>query len=77
MSVEVMQAQLRRLMLGTAARELETVLAKHKKSVSLDWVSDLLERELDSRKANGIQKRIELVRALVSRPRLLLGTRSS
>jgi DNA replication protein DnaC len=59
MSVEVMQAQLRRLMLSTAAREIESVLAKHKKSVSLDWVSELLEREIDSRKASGIQNRIK------------------
>jgi len=59
MSVEIMRAQLRRLTLGTAARELEEVLAKHKKSVSLDWVSELLERELDSRKASGIQNRIK------------------
>lgn len=59
MSVETMQAQLRKLMLSTAAREIEEVLAKHKKSVSLDWVSELLEREIDSRKANGIQKRID------------------
>ena len=59
MSVETMKAQLRRLMLGTAAREIEEVLAKHKKSVSLDWVSELLEREIDSRKASGIGKRIK------------------
>src|SRR5579859_5082947 len=59
MNVEVMQAQLRRLMLHTAAREMEAVLAKHKKSVSLEWVSELLEREIDSRKANGIQNRIK------------------
>ena len=59
MSVETMKAQLRRLMLGTAARELEEVLAKHKKSVSLGWVSELLEREIDSRKASGIQNRIK------------------
>lgn len=58
MSVEIVQSQLRRLMLSTAAREIEAVLAKHKKSASLGWVSELLEREIDSRKANGIQKRI-------------------
>lgn len=59
MSVEIVRSQLRRLMLGTAAREMEAVLAKHKKSVSLDWVTELLEREIDSRKANGIQNRIK------------------
>jgi len=59
MNVETMQAQLRKLMLSTAAREIEDVLAKHKKSVSLDWVSELLEREIDSRKEHGIQARIK------------------
>lgn len=59
MSVETMQAQLRKLQMGTAAREIEEVLSKHKKSVSLDWVSELLEREIDSRKERGIQARIK------------------
>jgi DNA replication protein DnaC len=59
MSVETMQAQLRKLMLSTAAKEIEEVLSKHKKTVSLDWVSELLEREIDSRKERGIQTRIK------------------
>lgn len=33
--------------------------AKHKAAVSLDWVSELLERELDARKERALQKRIE------------------
>lgn len=59
MSVETMQAQLRKLQMSTAAKEIEEVLSKHKKSVSLDWVSELLEREIDSRKERGIQTRIK------------------
>lgn len=59
MSVETMQAQLRKLQMSTAAREIAEVLAKHKKSVSLDWVSELLEREIDSRKERGIAARIK------------------
>lgn len=59
MSVETLQAQLRKLMLSTAAREIEEVLAKHKKSASLEWVGELLEREIDSRKERGIQTRIK------------------
>lgn len=33
--------------------------AKHKAAVSLHWVSELLERELDARKQRALQKRIE------------------
>lgn len=33
--------------------------AKHKAAVSLHWVSELLERELDARKERALQKRIE------------------
>jgi DNA replication protein DnaC len=59
MSVETMQAQLRKLQMSTAAREITEVLAKHKKSVSLEWVSELLEREIDSRRERGIAARIK------------------
>jgi len=59
MNVETVQSQLRKLLLTTAARELHDVLARRKKAVSLEWMSELLERELDSRKERGIQKRIQ------------------
>lgn len=59
MNAETVQTQLRKLWLSTAAKELHDVLARRKKAVSLDWVSELLERELDARKERGIQRRIQ------------------
>jgi DNA replication protein DnaC len=58
MNVETMKTQLSTLRLATAAQELEGVIEKQKKAVSLSWVSELLERELDARKAKGLKKRI-------------------
>src|SRR3989338_9960673 len=59
MNIEAVKAQVRSLKLSTAARELDEVAAKHKAAVSLHWVSELLEREIDTRKENGLRKRIE------------------
>ena len=59
MNVETVQSQLRKLLLSTAAKELHDVLSSKKKAVSLDWVSELLERELDARKERGMQRRIQ------------------
>jgi DNA replication protein DnaC len=58
MNVETMKTQLSALRLATAAQELEGVIEKQKKAVSLSWVSELLERELDARKAKGLKKRL-------------------
>lgn len=58
MNITAMQTQLRSLKLSTAARELEDVLGKHKSAVSVGWVSELLEREIDARRGRAIQKRI-------------------
>jgi DNA replication protein DnaC len=58
MNVETMKIQLANLRLATAAQEIEAVLANQKKAVSLSWVSELLERELDARKAKGLKKRL-------------------
>lgn len=58
MNVETMKTQLSTLRLATAAQELEGVIEKQKKAVSLSWVSELLERELDARKAKGLKKRL-------------------
>lgn len=62
MSLEVIKEQMRRLLLTTAAGDLEEILAKQKKAVSLGWLSECLERELDARKANSINKRIKLAK---------------
>ena len=63
MSVETMQAQLRKLQMSTAAREITEVLAKHKKSVSLDWVSELLEREIDEMECCNCMERMKKLEA--------------
>lgn len=60
MSLEVVKEQMRRLLLSTAANDLEETLSKQKKAVSLSWLSELLEKELDSRRSNSITKRIKL-----------------
>lgn len=59
MNVEGIRQQLRSLKLSTAAREMEAVLTRHKQAVSLAWVSELLERELDGRRERAVQRRIE------------------
>lgn len=59
MNPEILKSQLTELRLLTAAREIETVLATQKKAVSLSWVSELLERETDSRREKSLQTRIK------------------
>ena len=59
MNIEAIQAQLRKLKLRTAAQEIHDVLGKHKRAVSLDWLGELLERELDAKRERGIQTRIK------------------
>ena len=56
---DTVKTQLKQLRLGTAASELDEVLATHKKAVSLTWVSELLERELAARKQNALKTRIK------------------
>jgi DNA replication protein DnaC len=58
MNVTGIQQQLKTLKLPTAASELESVLGRHRQAVSLEWVSDLLEREIDARRERALQKRI-------------------
>lgn len=62
MSLQVVKEQMRRLLLSTAASEIDEILARQKKAVSLGWLSELLEKELDARRANSITKRIKLAR---------------
>jgi len=59
MNLETVQTQLKALKLRTASTELEQIVLKHKKAVSLNWISDLLEREIDSRKEKAIKSRIQ------------------
>lgn len=62
MSPETIKALLTDLRMHTASREVEAVLAEQKKAVQLGWVSDLLERELDSRREKGLQHRLKSAR---------------
>lgn len=59
MAVEIIKAQLKTLRLPVAADELEAVLTKQKKAVSLGWLTELLERELDARKENALNARLK------------------
>lgn len=58
MTIETVREQLRSLRLTQAATEIDEVLKKNKKAVDLNWISSLLELELDARKENTIQRRI-------------------
>ncbi|MCM2281754.1 MAG: IS21-like element helper ATPase IstB [Bdellovibrionaceae bacterium] len=62
MSLQVVKEQMRKLLLTTAASDLDEILAKQKKAVSLAWLSECLEREIDARRANSINKRIKLAK---------------
>src|SRR3989337_1100663 len=59
MNIETVRNQFKALRLHTAATELEEVVSEHKKAVSLTWVSDLLEREIDARREKALMGRIK------------------
>lgn len=54
-----MKSQLQTLSMDTAAKELEKVLAARKKAVHFDWISTLLEREIDARRERALIWRIK------------------
>lgn len=58
MNVEAIRKQLKSLKLSTAAQEIEAVLTRHKQAASLEWVSELFEREIDARQERALQRRI-------------------
>ena len=58
MTIDTIRDQLKHLRLSHAARELEEVLTKRKSKGDIAWLSELLESELDGRKANAIENRI-------------------
>jgi len=62
MSPEILKALLTDLRMHTASREIESVLANQKKAVSLGWISDLLEREVDARREKGLKHRLHSAR---------------
>ena len=59
MNAETVRSQLKTLKLHTAVAELQEVLNQHKKAVSLSWISDLLEREIESRREKALVTRIK------------------
>ena len=58
MSVKSVEKLLRDLRLGTAASELGSVLKESKENVSLGWITNLLQREVDSRSEKALQSKI-------------------
>jgi len=60
--LQAIQNQLRKLRLLTAANEISDVLTKHKKAVSLGWLSELLERELDAKRESTLKARLKAAR---------------
>ena len=59
MNIETIRQQLKTLKLPTAERELEGVITRHKQAVTLHWVSELLEKEIDARKEKALASRID------------------
>ena len=58
MSVKSVEKLLRDLRLGTAANELSVLLKESKENVSLGWITNLLQREVDSRAERNLQSKI-------------------
>lgn len=59
MTIDVIRDQLKQLRLPAASAELENILQKRKKSTDVQWLSELLSIELDTRSENAIEKRIK------------------
>lgn len=59
MSIQTLESQLKTLHLKTIAIELREFLRSQQKSVSLDWLIELMQREIDSRKEKSLQQRIK------------------
>lgn len=58
MGVKTVEGLLRELKLSTAANEINEVLSSSKANVSFSWITNLLQREVDSRKEKRLQSRI-------------------
>lgn len=59
MGITTLEKLFRDLRLKTAATELEELLRQYKGNVSLDWISDLLQREIDARKEEALRRRLK------------------
>lgn len=59
MIIETIKDQLKQLRLPVASQEIETILQKRKKVADVQWLSELLEIELDARKDNATERRVK------------------
>ena len=59
MTLDTIRDQLKILRLSHAARELEAIISKRKNRTEIQWLSELLEAELDARKQNATERRIK------------------
>lgn len=59
MNLETIKSQFKELRLPVASQELEIVLQQEKRAVSLNWISELLQRELDARREKNLKARIK------------------
>lgn len=59
MTIDVIRDQLKKLHLPAASMELENILQKRKKPVDVQWLSELLTAEIDSRRDNATERRIK------------------
>ena len=59
MTIDVIRDQLKILKMSMASESLEAVLSKRKSRVDVQWLSELLEIELDARKDKAVERRIK------------------
>jgi len=59
MSIKSLESLMKELRLKTASEDLRALLKEYKGNVELDWVKDLLQREVDARKEKALQNRIK------------------
>jgi DNA replication protein DnaC len=59
MQIDVIREQLKQLRLPSAMAELEMILQKRKIKSDINWLSELLEAELDARKESAVERRIK------------------
>jgi len=62
MNTQTIKSQLRILRLSTAASEMDEVLSKSSSAPDLNWVCNLLQREIDQGRENSLQARIRASR---------------
>lgn len=58
MNLETIKSQFKKLKMYSSSKELDEILLKNKKATDLNFLSELLEAEIDSREELAIQRRI-------------------